>query len=207
VKANSDPTKPNGSALNQLRTNEIALTGPWELREFQVAPKGDPLAGLLKEVTVKQTPDLSLNHTSTLVGYVSASTGTILSGTYVVPLEFPPGTHFLGGSALTPGGMFWNNGTSPTITNRQARHLFSLGTCNACHAGETQTAFTHVKPAPFGATAGLSGFLTGISVVDPADGSPTRNFNDLQRRAADLDALVHSRCLIFPFIPRVHQVH
>lgn len=207
VKANSDPTKPNGSALNQLRTNEIALSSPWELREFQVGPKGDPLAGLLKEVTVKQTPDLTLNRTSTLVDYVNTFTATILNGTYVVPLEFPVGRHFLGGSALTPFGIIWNNPASPTITNRQARHLFSLGTCNACHAGETQTAFTHVKPAPFGAAAGLSGFLTGISVVDPADGSPTRTFNDLQRRAADLDALVHSRCLSLPIFPRVHQVH
>src|SRR6185503_9674201 len=120
----------------------------------------------------------------------------------------PSGSHFLGGSALTPGGMFWNNPTpSPTITNRQARFLFSLGTCNACHAGETQTAFTHVKPAPFGTPAGLSGFLTGISVVDPADGSPTRLFNDLQRRAIDLDALVNSKCLPLILIDRVHQVH
>jgi hypothetical protein len=207
AKANSDPSKPNGSALNQLRTNEIALSSPWELREFQVAPKGDPLAGLLKEVTVKQTPDLSLNNTITLVKYVDTFTGDILAGTYKVPPDFPPGTHFLGGSALTPSGMFWNNPASPTITNRQARFLFSLGTCNACHAGETQTAFTHVKPAPFGTPAGLSGFLTGISVVDPADGSPTRLFNDLQRRAVDLDALVNSRCLPIIMLPRVHQVH
>jgi hypothetical protein len=207
VRANSDPSKPNGSALNQLRTNEIALASPWELREFQVAPKGDPMAGLLKEVTVKQTPDTTLNRTSTLVDYVNVTTAAILNGTYVVPLEFPPGRRFLGGSSLTPGGIFWNNAASPTITNRQARHLFSLGTCNACHAGETSTGFTHVRPAGFGAPVPLSGFLTGINVVDPADGSPTRTFNDLQRRAADLDALVHSRCLPIIFLPRVHQVH
>jgi hypothetical protein len=207
AKANSDPSKPNGSALNQLRTNEVALTRPWELREFQVGPKGDPLAGFLKEVTVKQTPDITLNRTPTLVNYVNTFTGDILAGTYKVPLDFPAGTHFLGGSALTDPGVFWNNPASPTITNRQARFLFSFGTCNACHAGETQTAFTHVKPAPFGTPAGLSGFLTGISVVDPADGSPTRPFNDLLRRAGDLDALVNSRCLPIIMLPRVHQVH
>lgn len=208
VRANSDPSKPNGSALNQLRTNEIALASPWELREFQVAPKGDPLARFLKEVTVKQTPDLTLNRRTTLVDYVNTFTATILNGTYVVPLQFPPGRPFLGGSSLTPPGVFWNNAAAPTITNRQARHLFSLGTCNACHAGETRTRFTHVEPAPFGATVGLSGFLTGIAVPDPADGGvPVRNFNDLQRRAADLDALVNSHCTGFPFFPRVHQVH
>lgn len=207
VKANSDPSKPNDSALNQLRTNEIALAGPWELREFQVGPKGDPLAGFLKEVPVKQTPDLTLNRTPTLVEYVNAFTGDILAGTYKVPLDFPPGTHFLGGSALTHGGVFWNNPAAPTITNRQARFLFSLGTCNACHGGETQTTFTHVRAGPFGAPVGLSGFLTGITVIDPADGSPPRILSDLQRRAADLDALVHSPCIPSIILPRIHQVH
>ncbi len=208
VKANSDPAKPNGSALNQLRTNEIALAGPWELREFQVAPTGDPMAGLLKEVTVKQTPDITLNRTATLVKYVNGDTPNILAGKHVVPLDFPPGTHFLGGSALTDPGMFWNNPASPTITDRQARHLFSLSTCNACHAGETRTNFTHVEVAAFGAPVGLSGFLTGIDVPDPADaGVPIRHFDDLARRAADLDALLNSPCLAIIKIPRLRMVH
>ena len=32
----ADPSKPNGSSINQIRTNEIVLDGPWELREFRV---------------------------------------------------------------------------------------------------------------------------------------------------------------------------
>src|ERR1043165_3234144 len=28
--ANAEPTKPNGSAINQVRTDEIALSFPWE---------------------------------------------------------------------------------------------------------------------------------------------------------------------------------
>lgn len=206
VKANSDPSKPNGSALNQLRTNELALGSQWELREFQVAPKGDQLAGLLKEVTVKQTPDISLNRTPTMVNYHNTFTADILAGTYKVPLEFPAGTHFLGGSAATPTGWIWNFQTL-TITNREARFLFSLGTCNACHTGETGTNFTHVSPAPFGAPAGLSGFLTGITIADQVDGFPTRIFNDLLRRAEDLDALVNSSCVGILSRPRIHQVH
>jgi hypothetical protein len=208
VKANSDPTKPNGSALNQLRTNELALgVSPWELREFQVAPTGDPMANLLKEVTVKQTPDVTLNRTEILVKYVEGDTPNILAGKHKVPLDFPSGTHFLGGSALTDPGMFWNNPVSPTITNRQARHLFSLNTCNACHAGETNTGFTHVNVAAFGATVTLSGFLTGINVNDPADGAPNRHFEDLTRRAQDLDALLNSPCLSIIKIPRLRMVH
>lgn len=37
---NAAPGLPNNSALNQLRTNEIALASPWELREF-VLPRGN----------------------------------------------------------------------------------------------------------------------------------------------------------------------
>ena len=72
--------------------------------------------------------------------------------------------------------------------------MFSLQTCNGCHAGETTTPFTHVFPTPFGAAAGLSGFMTGQMVNDPADGMPTRTFNDLERRATDLDALLATPC-------------
>jgi hypothetical protein len=36
--------------------------------------------------------------------------------------------------------------------------------------------------------------MTGINVVDPADGMPTRNFNEFKRRALDLDKLVHTPC-------------
>jgi hypothetical protein len=50
VNANADPSKPNGSTLNQIRTNEIALSSPWQLREFNI----DAGTHLLKLVTVKK---------------------------------------------------------------------------------------------------------------------------------------------------------
>lgn len=211
------PHKPNGSALNQLRTNEVELqlgvvTPPlWELREFRIG--GDPPGvspGQLEEVTVKQTPDLSRNRTQLLTDYVNLNTPAILTQTHNVPPIFN-GQLFLGGSSLAPRdpllavdvNTHWNNGRWPVITNRQARHLFSLNTCNACHTGETNTVFTHIKPAPFGTEAKLSGFMNGITpgtgvvpfkVVDPADGAPTRKFNEFRRRRIDLDILVHSPC-------------
>jgi hypothetical protein len=197
VRAGVAPNKPNGSALNQLRTNEIALASPWELREFRILPTNrGGTSGPLEEVTVKQTPDLTLNRTAVLTNYVNLDTPAILANTHVVPDRFPTASDpFLGGSSLTPFGHFWNNPAGgPFITNRQARFEFSLDTCNACHAGETNTLFTHIKPAPFGVQAALSGFMTGITVADPADGAPNRTFNELQRRALDLDILVHSPC-------------
>jgi hypothetical protein len=44
----------------------------------------------------------------------------------------------------------------------------------------------------------VSGFLTGISVNDPAFGAPIRNFNDLARRQSDLVGVANSVCLAFP---------
>lgn len=202
VSAGADPTKlPNKSALNQLRTNENALVPLWELREFRLFNE-DSDAGHLRLVTVKQTPDFDLNGEAVIADYVNAIAADILLNQHQVPLEFPPGQPFLGGAAPTPGGMFWDGPSvppGPDITNPDARHLFSLNTCNGCHAGETNTAFTHIFPAPFGSTPMLSGFLTGIDVIDPADNITERHFDDLQRRAQDLDNLAHSPCFSMVF--------
>jgi hypothetical protein len=211
------PHKPNGSALNQLRTNEVELllgvsTNPiWELREFKIGGEPPVNPGQLEEVTVKLTPDLTRNRTQLLTDFVNLNTPSILTQTHNVPATFM-GQLFLGGSSLAPRNptapvdvnTHWNNPASgPFIMNRQARHLFSLNTCNACHTGETNTVFTHIKPVPFGTEAKLSGFMNGITpgtgivpfkVVDPADGAPTRKFNEFRRRRIDLDILVHSPC-------------
>jgi len=213
TKANVAPHKPNGSALNQLRTNEIALRNPppdqfWQLREFRL-PKGN---GHLFEANAKQTPHETLRNTDLTANYVNANTPAILNGTYVVP-DFWLWQKFLTNASDVPGGppppptVFWNDGPSVPIVDRKARHLFSLGTCSSCHHSETNTAFTHIKPAPFGAPAGLSGFMTGIKVQDPADPAPVRNFNEFKRRAIDLDKLVHTDCFLHMLDKAVTQVH
>ncbi len=193
--AGAAPHKPNGSALNQIRTNEIALGAPWELREFIISANGWD-THFLRPNTVAQTPDISLNHTPILRDFVhSANTE--------VPLRFPTlADPFRGGSSFAPFGFFWDEaGISP----RTLRHRFSLDTCNGCHAGETATFFTHIQPGT--PPVGLSGFMTGIDVADPADGSPTRHFDELTRRAADLDALLNSSCLVQLQVPVLTAPH
>lgn len=203
VKRNANPTKPNGSAINQVRSNEIQLASPWELREFNLNFVPAPPA-LLRLVTVKQTPDAKFNQQvgglrgADLATFINANQAAILADTYTVPnlLPFAPGDPFLG--ARSPSVLsFWN---AAGIVNNDARHHFSLNTCDGCHgAAETGTIFTHIKPPPFGGPAfgvpaTLSGFLTGITVPDPVSGVP-RNFNDLARRASILSTLAASRCL------------
>jgi len=206
VLRNKAPGKPNGSALNQLRTNEVALASPWELRQFNLTT---PI-GFLHETPVTQTPDIRFNRADPFWG------GSTLLDTFIttnsagatVPLSFL-GTPFLGGAApvtFNNLGYFWKTSTldldpaHPGNWN-QRRFDFSLNTCNACHAGETRTTFTHISPdTPLGSPAALSGFLTGITVADPAFGAPTRTFNDLARRQSDLVGVASSVCLAFPAV-------
>ncbi len=198
VTANANPDKANGSALNQLRTNDFVLDRPWELREFQI---GDGRSsGFLTEATIKQTPDKSINGTTPLAKFINEFESDILAGDHVVPLSYQ-GEPFLGGGIKYDSPDFWN---ADGINNNDARHLFSVATCNSCHARETTTGFTHVVPVGFGnVTADLSGFLRGstpdtsdiefLNVADPVD-STNREFNDLLRRATDLDALINTPC-------------
>ena len=188
---NVAPTRPNGSSINQVRTNEIALSAPWEMREFHV----DPTRGALVEATVSQTPDLSLNNSPTLASWVNANTPALLAGTDVVPATFN-GAPFLGGSALTNPGAFWS---APGITNNDARFTLSVNTCNGCHQGETGTTFLHIAPRNPGAASVLSTFLTGKTLPDPVSGV-TRTFNDLDFRTRSLADIL---CVAPPAGPTV----
>ncbi|MGK3960792.1 LamG-like jellyroll fold domain-containing protein [Sorangium sp. So ce118] len=178
---NAAPGRPNGSSLGQLRTNEIALAGPWELREFVLSPD----TGFLRPETVKLTPDLGFDGTPTLADFVNQNEAAIVAEQFTVPDTFQ-GAPFLGGSSFN-NLTAW---TAPGILNNEARHKFSLNTCNGCHGGaETGTTFLHVNPRTLGSEASLSAFMTGINMPDPVTGE-VRTLNDLGRRNQDLAALV-----------------
>jgi len=216
---NAVPSKPNGSALNQLRTNEIALViDPWQLREFVI----DAVSTNLVSATIKQTPDpdmfrdISAPGSAIIVSYMEQNATDILCEFHAVP-ELFSGQPFLGSHADYDPGTIWDAATNPanlpsTIpgchkTNvssgtpsvkGELRHKFSLNTCDGCHSGETATSFTHVKPHTF--PTALSGFLTGIVVPD--SGEPVhREFNDLLRRGQVLEDLAVKSCASSVFIP------
>jgi hypothetical protein len=207
----ANPKKPNGSAINQVRSNEIALAGPWELREFFLpAPATSASAGPtpLIQTTVKQTPNhpfqnlpQDLMGSQLVADYINEFQSEIIREVNVVPAIYH-NQHLLGAATVNFGAFsndFWNGPNSPPITNNEARFHFSLNTCNACHGRETLTQFLQVAPRagpPNGQPAALSGFLTGITgVPDPVDPNVLRDFNDLQRRASDLCFLLNTSCL------------
>lgn len=193
--ANAAPGKPNGSAINQVRTNEF-LQSPWELREFAIA-RG---ATQLTMTTAKQTPHHSLNNSIALGDYIFDNSPQILAGTYRLPLLYGSDRLLTGAVPNGPPQLIWNG---PGAGNDE-RNKFSLNTCNACHGKETQTTnFLHIAPRNAGATSLLSKFLVGtgtlaapstFTMADPFSGSP-RTYGDLVDRQSKLSALQTNACL------------
>jgi concanavalin A-like lectin/glucanase superfamily protein len=182
---NASPGSVNGSALAELRTNEIALSFQWELRGFVLSPT----TGFFDETTVKETPDLSFNGTQTLADFVNQNAAAIkavvpgaMAGT--VPAQFE-GHNFLAGSVFN-NLIEWN---APGIADPDARFHQSANTCNGCHGPETNTTFLMITPRFPGSEAFLSPFITGTTVFDRFSGQ-ARTLNDLGRRKADLTSLV-----------------
>jgi hypothetical protein len=203
----ASPAKPNGSAINQVRTNEIALAAPWELREFHLARVVVGPAGpaQLLQATVAQTPARSLQGGTAVAGFVNANAPAILANNYVVPLSFG-GAPFRGGAAPNSLDLNWDG--SPTLcgTNPAARAVFSLNTCNGCHGAEVNIIFKQVEPRNPGVPAALSAFLTGEGPLTDMCGL-SHNFNDIERRRVDLCQLLQKSCAQIDAEPVITFVH
>lgn len=224
------PFRGNGSAINQIRTNEIALGDVWELREFAVADQsiGCTTAtnietdGFLRPHTVAQTPDDEA-YTPTPNGVVDDFVATDVlphvttspcASTHQVPPKYDCSAggadEFLGGNALAsldpggdpPGAWLANPLGSATSQFICGRHQFSLNTCQGCHTCDTGTEFTHVDPMS-GIPAALSGFLVGATVDDTQFPGTSWSFADLDRRYQDLYDVAGAFCL--PFVPVIPE--
>ncbi|MCK5945118.1 MAG: hypothetical protein KAI24_24225 [Planctomycetes bacterium] len=183
--------QPNGSLLNQLRSNDLIAPSPfWDMREWHVLPtaSGDPNLSVLQNVPVVQTPRRSTLTNSAgrqkLMRWLDQNRAAILAGDHVVPTLFE-GAPFLAqnaindqGHALPPGfnpnvgGTLWwapgsYNGQNMTVEDAQVRHNFAVNTCSGCHFHETGTPFVMVTNRQPGSASSLSPFLTGITVDDP----------------------------------------
>lgn len=178
-------SRPVGARLNQLRTNEIFLGAPWQLREFNIASNGLPAL-----VTTKKTPRDAFTTAQlqpVLKQFLQQNAPVITpQGTHDVPEEFANHKMLAGKTEAPTPSFLWTAGSGIPEGTRRA---FSLNTCNGCHAGETGTVFTHVFPRLAGQESKLSGFLTGITVT-PVTGEPDARYEDLERRRQDLTMLV-----------------
>jgi hypothetical protein len=203
----------NQSGLKQVRTNEIALDQPWEMREFRL----DPHSGQLVQHPVAHTPDFAaLNGTQALADLINQNEASLLAGSFVLPsallaastpvgpftLQFLQtlGPRTFSAHESAPGAPVFDVPWSAAgIQSNEARHTFALQTCGGCHRDETGTGFLHIGfphdhdlPVSLGTPAQLSAFLTGTEQPDPVEGTTMRHFNDLERRQADFAELLNS---------------
>lgn len=200
VLAGAEPGNPNqGAAIDHVRTNEIALAAPWELRSFQLTDRGTGFNNFdLLQERLEQTPADGFNLSLDLDAWQVANETAILDLEHTVPQGFPSGVYALAGASTAP--FTWNNGGTAGPLDPMARHLFGFSTCNGCHTTETGgTPFVHVGPRPLGVMAPLSNFLnqtTGPGVggfpsgfqtfPDPVVPTLIHDYNEAWRRKCEV---------------------
>jgi hypothetical protein len=165
----ADPRRPNGNALNQLRTNEVSLMGArlpaagfvaarqiWELREFHLATTG------LVPHTMNLEPSRDFDIAKPLQiapeGTRSAELATWLNdnalavgaSTHALPAGMAGNSTLVGAAPYGAWGKTTNSlpGTEHGLTGVavEVRDTFALNTCAGCHRHETNTGhFMHVS--------------------------------------------------------------
>jgi len=198
--SNAASSKPNGSAINRVRTNERIFFSPgmdaiqdlnrwevsdWEFRQFEI----DPSTHYLKQATLTNTPVDDANYPNNISLYPTYSQeGTfnltpvtvptdalnlidwvfnpvnmsrVYNGTYSMPntyssLPLAAAVAHVNGKYAHYWDFYWGASTTnyndvfmyspPSPIQKQLRHQLSLNTCSGCHAGETKTEFTQIRP-------------------------------------------------------------
>jgi hypothetical protein len=169
-----DRRRPNGNALNQLRTNEVALQGArfpatgfvaakqfWELREFHLGA-----AGLVPHtVNLEPARDFDITRagqtagegtrTAALISFLVANAAEVLAGEHALAHELAGNSALVGSSPYGAWGKY-TNPNPPTIPSQGVEHglagvdidvrdAFAVASCAGCHRHETDTRhFMHI---------------------------------------------------------------
>jgi hypothetical protein len=157
TRRNTSPSRPNGSSLNQLRSNEVVMTpggtatgGVWQAREFHLAAGA---AGGLKLASPSQTPDdsaavLGTATNAALTNYLNSDGTRIRVGYATVPPAI------VGGQSTET--FSWVNFAAPV--DPAVRHAFAGQTCSGCHFNENFN-------------LNINTFYLITPLVDPGDGT------------------------------------
>ena len=165
VARNASPSRMNGSAISQVRSNESLLNWIWQLREFGLDPNGQLLLS-----TLKNTPAESFNGSPELVKLIQNNADKVKAKKFVVP------AYLLGGSIDS----FLSRWNLPGV-DEATRTAFAKNTCNGCHSENpmVDTAF-HVSP-----------FRSGVEKLSPFVNDPQKPATDeLATREASLSRAI-----------------
>lgn len=196
---NAMPSRPNGSAINQIRSNEIVLNSPWQLREFRMNSSG----AMLPAPTAVSPAHDSVNQSQALRDFIAQN--PVLNTTNdTVPwfnLKTPDvfGTSFFNGGqanqSFSPGntGDFgtWSLSATENQDTSVAVDNFGLLTCNGCHTDNkkrTDQAFYQVSPFNANNSADGTGRLS-LFMTQGDDIKGGRRPAELTRRATDMGNL------------------
>lgn len=157
-----DPRRPNGNALDQLRTNEVATQGArrfapdaalsvpqfWELREFRISPS----TGRLAQHTVNLEPSRDFDiarpafpspmgtRSAELASWLIANEEAILESRQVMPASMLGNSSLIGSAPYGAWGKAKNDGPQSFAgVSDRVRDEFALDTCAGCHRHETAT--------------------------------------------------------------------
>jgi hypothetical protein len=169
-----DPRRPNGNALNQLRTNEVSLMGArfpqagwnagrqiWELREFHLTTTA--LAPHTMNLEPARDFDVSKptflepegTRSAELATFLSANSAAVLVSRHALPASMLANASLVGSAPYGAWGKT-QNPNPPTIPSQGVAHAlgsvainvrdaFAINTCAGCHRHETDTRhFMHV---------------------------------------------------------------
>lgn len=185
VTAGAGGSRPNGSALIRIRTNESADGVHWDLREFTI----NASTGYLVPTTVKQTPKAAFSPQMAepgLVTWVSANASAVLNDTHRVPDQLLGVRSINQARNSSWAAILESAGVDPMVAFE-----FSRRTCVGCHSADTGSSFFHVHGRPFGARSEISHFLDGEwpnapeSCPRDLSGQP-RCFSEFSDRADDI---------------------
>ncbi len=220
----ASPNKLNGSAINQVRTDEFGLgVLPWELREFHLKtvtisikeptpvaqsttgpslgskalapPPGSTITRVdLAEATVAQTPDVDHQKQQILADYINTNEAAILANTHTVPLSFQS-THFRGAAARHLAFDFgWDGPGSPCSSINNSEARFNFS-LNTCSGCHGDDTGTSFLHV-FPRNLGVASNLSQFLTGGQATDvcGLSHNFGDLERRRLDLCVLLDETC-------------
>jgi hypothetical protein len=167
TRRNTSPSRPNGSSLLQVRTNEAVFGGPsgdsfpdWELREFHPQAGGTLALSTTHQNPADEAHDLANPANATLTSFLNSDSTRIQVGYTSVP------SAILGGQATAV--KFWDTFGAPVDPN--VRRAFAGQTCGGCHLteinGRNIDELYHVSPMANGTVDDPSGFNGPVHLSD-----------------------------------------
>lgn len=181
--------------LGQIRTNDGVFGSPREFRQCEMGRDG-LVAAPLDNTPPAIFADAKSSESLILTNFLNRHTAEIKEGKHVLPRTLQGRSRrdqiqMLAGHSQIPDNdpeFYWD---LRRINDDEVRRRFSMGTCNGCHSGETQTNFFHIHPRDAGVASELSDFLQKGHVTQNPERQRTEGVSEMDQRELVFTALLN----------------